>query len=84
MSHWVYAPKVEEVSTGYVLLDLTAGLWHLLEVKEEKDLLTLTLLQYPGNSARISISIHKGERLLYLEGKTYDADSLKRELNSRF
>ncbi len=44
MSHWVYAPKVEEVSTGYVLLDLTAGLWHLLEVKEEKDLLTLTLL----------------------------------------
>lgn len=82
MSHWVYAPKVEETATGNVLLDLTGGLWDMVGAKEEGEILTLSLRKYPGNSEGISISVRKGERLLYLHGKAYEASCLKAELDA--
>jgi len=82
MSHWVYAPKVEEVTTGTVLLDLTGDLWDLVGAKEEKEVLTISLRKYPGGSAGVSVSVRKGERLLYLEGKAYEFVRLKKELDS--
>lgn len=81
MSHWVYAPKVEETATGNVLLDLTGGLWDIVGAKEEGEMLTLSLRKYPGNSEGISISLRKGERLLYLKGNAYEASGLKTELD---
>lgn len=82
MSHWVYAPKVEEVATRSVLLDLTGGLWDLVGAKEENGVLSLALRKYPGNSEGITISVRKGEGLLYLKGRAYEAAALKKELES--
>ncbi|MFC3627442.1 hypothetical protein ACFOKJ_15085 [Vogesella amnigena] len=82
MSHWVYAPKVEETATGNVLLDLTGSLWDMVGAKEEGEILTISLRKYPGNSEEISFSIRKGERLLYLKGKAYEASGLKTELDA--
>ena len=82
MSHWVYAPKVEEVATNNVLLDLTGGLWDFVGAKEEKEVLTLTLRKYPGDSKDVSVSVRKGEHSLYLKGKAYEAAALKKELET--
>lgn len=82
MSHWVAAPKVEEVANNNVLLDITDSLWHLVDAKEENEVLTLGLLRYPGNLPRVDISVRKGERLVYLEGKAYDAVDIKNALET--
>ena len=82
MSHWVYAPKIEEVTTNNVLLDLTGDLWDLVGAKEEKEVLTLALRKYPGGAEGVSISVRKGESLLYLKGKAYEGAGLKKELDS--
>lgn len=82
MSHWIYAPKVEEVATQNVLLDLTGGLWNLVGASEENETLTLYLRKYPGVSEGVSISIRKGEYLLCLNGRAYEASTLRMALES--
>ncbi|NMG37564.1 hypothetical protein GRF61_24195 [Azoarcus sp. TTM-91] len=82
MSHWVYAPKVEEVASGNVLLDLIGGLWDLAGAKEENEVLTLALRKYPGDSEGVSLSVRKGKSVLYLKGKAYEAVALKKELET--
>lgn len=57
MSHWVYAPKIENLETGEVLLDLTGGLWDLVAVSEEGDRLNLQMRKYPGSSPEVIVAI---------------------------
>ena len=57
MSHWVYAPKIENIETGEVLLDLTGGLWDLVAVGEDGNRLKLQMRKYPGSSPEVVVAI---------------------------
>lgn len=79
MSHWVSAPRVEDILSGKTLLDLSDELWDLLRVEEGEEKLILVLRKYPGISKEVQIVIGKDGQM-FLNGVLCDEIQLKEKL----
>lgn len=82
MSHWVYAPKVIDVSARRVLFDLTGKLWDLTAVTETEDSLLLRLRKYPGDRTEVGALIQRNGRVLLISGQPVDEAEIERYLDA--
>jgi hypothetical protein len=82
MSHWVYAPKIADVSSGRVLLDLTGKLWDLMDITETDDALSLRLRKYPGDRPEVNLQMQRNGRVLLISGRPVDGAELERHLDA--
>ena len=81
MSHWVYAPKVVDVATGAVLLDLTGKPWDLVSVTEHPDALVFELRKYPGDRPGVTLQISR-DRLEIRIGNHLVEEDVERHLDA--
>ena len=79
MSHWVNAPRVEDVLSGKELLDLSSDLWDLVRVEEDEEKVILFLRKYPGISKEVQIVIGQDGQM-FLNGVLCDEIELKIKL----
>ena len=82
MSHWVYAPKVTDISADRVLLDLTGKLWDLIDVTETEDALDLRLRKYPGDRSVVNLLVQRNGRVLSIGGRPVHGEELERHLDA--
>jgi len=80
MSHWVYAPKVADISADRVLFDLTGKLWDLMSVTGTEDSLELRLRKYPGDRSEVSLQVLRNGRVLLISGRPVDGAEIERHL----
>lgn len=82
MSHWLYAPRVDDLVRGVVLLDLSAAQWDLLAADESALGLELRLRKYPGDRREVTLSIHLADNSLWLDGQALAACELEAALDA--
>jgi len=82
MSHWLYAPKVEDLGQGRVLLDLSAGQWDLLAAEESALGLDLRLRKYPGERREVTLNIRLADLSLWLDGQAVAEGELEAALEA--
>ncbi|UPG91794.1 hypothetical protein L2Y96_08530 [Luteibacter aegosomaticola] len=82
MSHWVYAPKVTDISAGRVLFDLTGKLWDLTAVTETEESLLLRLRKYPGDRPEVDLLIQRNGRGLLISAQPVDEAEIERYLDA--
>jgi len=82
MSHWVYAPKIENLETGEVLLDLTGDLWDLVAVSEEGNRLKLQMRKYPGSSPEVIVAIETDTNSFFYNEQVKSISELLNELET--
>jgi hypothetical protein len=82
MSHWVYAPRVEDVLSGTILLDLADGLWDLVRVNESDSEITLVMRKYPGSSPEVLLAMNPDKPGFSLNGNSLTAPELVAALDS--
>lgn len=82
MSHWLYAPKVEDLGQGRVLLDLSSGQWDLLAADESALGLDLRLRKYPGDRREVTLNIHLADLSLWLDGQAVAEAELEAALDA--
>jgi len=82
MSHWVYAPKIENLETGEALLDLTGGSWDLIAVSEEGNRLRLQMRKYPGSSPEVTVVIESDTSSFFYNEQAISFTELLRALEA--
>lgn len=82
MSHWVYAPKVTDISADRMLFDLTGKLWDLMAVIETEDSLDLRLRKYPGDRSEVSLLVRRNGRVLLISGQPVNGEEIERYLEA--
>ena len=77
MSHWVYAPLIEDTKNDKILLDLRDKLWDLTEAQDDNGSLKFKLRKYPGTSGTLDISINADSDTYFLEGRSLTKPELE-------
>ncbi|UYG01269.1 hypothetical protein [Halomonas sp. GD1P12] len=83
MSLWVYSPVIRERATGYVVLDLTSGLWDLRRVNERLGRILLMLARFPESDREYVVEVAPAEAIAIVEGEAYPLSALEAALNAR-
>ena len=76
MSHSIHAPRVIDLRSGTVLLDLTGELWDLIEVKESSHSITLIMRKYPGTLPQAELMLVPGQSGGVFNGQQLDSSEL--------
>jgi hypothetical protein len=82
MSHWVYAPKVVNILTGEIVLDLTDGVWDLAGASEVDGALCLTLQKYPDGQHGYKLIINPADGALRVGDQLLTKDQVERNLDA--
>ncbi|MEO7328927.1 MAG: hypothetical protein ABI193_10135 [Minicystis sp.] len=82
MSHWIESPRIIDMRTGQMILDLQGSLWDLLEVLELPPSIVLRMRKYPGSSAPVELVITPDQPGGVLGGTRLDEASLRAALKS--
>jgi hypothetical protein len=82
MSHWVDRPRVSDLQTGEMILDLAGTEWDVMNfVWKEEGRLWLELRRYPGDCESISLYLHLAERKITCGFFKSEAKNVLRPLN---
>lgn len=84
MSHWVYAPKVIDLRTNDVVLDLTGGLFDLFNATERDGKLCLTLHKYPDGSYDYSLIIDPEDGTILFGGMALTKEQAMKALHDTY
>ncbi|MFV0597070.1 hypothetical protein [Shewanella sp.] len=76
MSHWMYAPRLTDMQSGQVLLDLIGQCWDCQSAIERDNALCLTLNGYPDRANWLELVFSPVTELVKLSGGNIGAKVL--------
>ena len=81
MSHWVDTPKLVEIATKEIFLDLQETCWHLAQLEWiENECLSLHLMHYPNGNSVLELSLDLANKKV-LKPIGWDWSRIKKDLN---
>jgi hypothetical protein len=82
MSHWVDRPRVSDLQTGEMILDLAGTEWDVMNFAWNEDgRLWMELRKYPGDCESISLYLYLAERHITCGFFESEAKKVLRPLN---